>query len=243
LSFGDVQEYPVVYIADDGSEEDVRIGAMMDENGWRMTFAIHPDESVFARHVKEPSQLRRDLYRRHHIANHSATHYDFRLLSNMTAREADAVVRREVCDARKSLEDQYGKPVPDLVLPWGRYDAKAIEILSRPEYDLRSIRGVELRQGSEVVTPDPINVRGGKPYFYFPNCDFRDSQYWTYMSHAVGGFVAYSHTWEMSPSDWSVLKVSLERHKSNRNRVMTLDDYINLRLQWAAEDDAKPAAY
>ena len=30
MSFGDVQEYPVVYIADDGSEEDVRIGAMME---------------------------------------------------------------------------------------------------------------------------------------------------------------------------------------------------------------------
>lgn len=100
---------------DDGSEHDRRLVGLFDAYGLRGTF--HLTSSTLGQEYRVGRAEVANLYRRHEVACHGATHADLGPLG-------DADVDRELRDDKAALEALVGQPVRGLAYPFGTHDAR-----------------------------------------------------------------------------------------------------------------------
>ena len=113
---------------DDGTVEDRRLVAYMNEKGLKGTFNLNSATLLNTGKPADRDEGRIDrcevagLYAGHEVAIHTATHPHLPLLD-------PAAVALEVLEDRRDLEDLVGYPVRGMAYPFGTYSPRVIEIL------------------------------------------------------------------------------------------------------------------
>ena len=207
----------IVFCWDDGHKNDVRVAEAFEARNLRTTFAIHPRSTKANR--RPPTAEQAAAYARHDLANHTSNHYD---LSGLT-REPDPVARLldEVVRAQVELEHEYGKPVENLVLPFGRYNQETLDMLSGLDR-LKSIRTIDCVRACVPGRRRPLIVHA--------NCKLDSPDYWELVAEQPE-VVVCEHSWSLKPVK-SVGEV-LDRHLERGDEVITLTDLVKLHT-WGA---------
>ncbi len=124
---------------DDATEHDRRLVGIFNRFGLRASFHVNSGK------LGQPGYITRhelcSLYRGHEVSCHSVTH------PYLTSLD-DAVLRREVGDDRRVLEDLTGSSVRGLAYPFGAYDARVMALL--PELGIEYARTAHCSAGFAI---------------------------------------------------------------------------------------------
>lgn len=120
----------VTFSYDDGTAQDVRLVNLFNKYGLRCTFnfiAGRCDNYCFIirdgdKFLWDKSDALRECFRGHEIANHSLTHPTLTKIS-------DEECRKEILEAKKILEENFGYEVRGFVAPGGAWNDRVLEIM------------------------------------------------------------------------------------------------------------------
>ena len=198
------KRFAVTFSWDDGTIEDRRLVATMNEWGLKGTFNINSGILQPSSHEWAASRVHRDevaaLYAGHEVAIHTTTHPDLSLLD-------PSQVAFEVLDDRRALEDLVGYPVRGMAYPFGKYSPAIVQLL-------RSLGIVYARTGEQTnpcfPPADPL-AWGTTAHMFTETIDGHIGSRFEKMRanpHAGGVYFIWGHSFEFARPEnrWAELE-------------------------------------
>lgn len=220
----------VTFSFDDGTVQDRRLVALLNEYGMKATFNLCSNEwgqihtidhlGVVVDHSELPETEVEELYKGHEVACHTKTHP-----SNLDELSAETVVA-EVEENRRALELLVGYPITGLAYPWGKWNADIMEIL-RTKTPIKYARTT--RKATDYSPPEdwlawhPSGSRATDPalteeiyrFLEAPNAGIQILYIW-----------GHSFEFDKSSNGWQVFEEALKILSSTKNLIFCTNSQV-----------------